>query len=326
MQLTLTGLEQDSGPQSRFGRTSQVFSTQRTTLSDALLARFLGKHAHCSQQGENGQTLVVCMAPRAQSHGGFWMPNISAWPNDASVSLLSQALETGSVSNKYCLSEKACAGILHRAVVRNKQLPELLQEVLLSINDDNKSKHQNIKTCETSAFSESSFAQFSQTKTAAPLRASGGANGQGSETIIAHAIAIAGNIIGRKPNYGGNGFGISNNLSHTLTRADRHAVAFQSNAGAGVCMPVCNELSPTQTRNAKHIAVLIQQKKQYILRRLTPVECERLQGFSDNYTLVPYRGNEAKDTPRYSALGNSMAVPVMKWIGHRIAIALSSTP
>jgi DNA (cytosine-5)-methyltransferase 1 len=211
-------------------------------------------------------------------------------------------------------------------VVRNKQLPELLQEALLSVNDDDNSRYQNIQTRETSAFGESGFAQFSQTKTAAPLRASGGANGQGSETIVAQAIAIAGNIIGRKPNYGGNGFGISHNLSHTLTRADRHAVAFQSNAGAGVCMPVCTELSPTQTRNAKHIAVLIQQKNQYIVRRLTPVECERLQGFSDNYTLVPYRGVQAKDTPRYAALGNSMAVPVMAWIGHRIANALSSNP
>lgn len=53
-----------------------------------------------------------------------------------------------------------------------------------------------------------------------------------------------------------------------------------------------------------------------------PVECERLQGFPDDYTLVPYRNKaaaECSDTPRYKALGNSIAVPVLRWIGERIA-------
>ncbi len=59
----------------------------------------------------------------------------------------------------------------------------------------------------------------------------------------------------------------------------------------------------------------------YVVRRLTPVECERLQGFPDNWTRVPYRGRsseECPDGPRYKAIGNSMAVPVMRWIGRRI--------
>jgi DNA (cytosine-5)-methyltransferase 1 len=55
------------------------------------------------------------------------------------------------------------------------------------------------------------------------------------------------------------------------------------------------------------------------VRRLTPVECERLQGFPDNFTNIPYRKKEeSPDGPRYKALGNSMAVPVMAWIGKRI--------
>jgi len=58
---------------------------------------------------------------------------------------------------------------------------------------------------------------------------------------------------------------------------------------------------------------------QMAVRRLTPRECERLQGFPDGYTLVEYRGKLAADGPRYKALGNSMAVPVMRWIGERIA-------
>jgi DNA (cytosine-5)-methyltransferase 1 len=56
------------------------------------------------------------------------------------------------------------------------------------------------------------------------------------------------------------------------------------------------------------------------VRRLTPRECERLQGFPDDFTLVPYRGKLASDGPRYKALGNSMAVPVVRWIGERLQI------
>ena len=59
----------------------------------------------------------------------------------------------------------------------------------------------------------------------------------------------------------------------------------------------------------------------YAVRRLTPRECERLMGFPDDWTRVPYRGRTAEecpDTPRYRAIGNSMAVPVMRWIGERI--------
>lgn len=57
------------------------------------------------------------------------------------------------------------------------------------------------------------------------------------------------------------------------------------------------------------------------VRRLTPVECERLQGFPDNYTRIPYRGKpeeDCPDGPRYKAIGNSWAVPVVRWIGKRI--------
>lgn len=59
----------------------------------------------------------------------------------------------------------------------------------------------------------------------------------------------------------------------------------------------------------------------YALRRLTPLECERLQGMPDDHTRIPWRGKAAEacpDGPRYAAIGNSMAVPVMRWIGERI--------
>ena len=61
------------------------------------------------------------------------------------------------------------------------------------------------------------------------------------------------------------------------------------------------------------------------VRRLTPMECERLQGFPDNYTAITVKGKPAADGPRYKALGNSMAVNVMRHIGQRIALVESVT-
>jgi len=56
------------------------------------------------------------------------------------------------------------------------------------------------------------------------------------------------------------------------------------------------------------------------VRRFTPLECERLQGFPDHYTAIPYRGQVAADSPRYEAIGNAIAIPPLRWIGERIAI------
>ena len=73
-----------------------------------------------------------------------------------------------------------------------------------------------------------------------------------------------------------------------------------------------------------HTGGVINPADRMAVRRLTPRECERLQGFDDDHTLIPWRGKPADqcpDGPRYKALGNSMAVPCMAWIGKRIAKA-----
>jgi DNA (cytosine-5)-methyltransferase 1 len=80
--------------------------------------------------------------------------------------------------------------------------------------------------------------------------------------------------------------------------------------------------SPQSSEITAQVAAVVQTIMQ--VRRLTPVECERLQGFPDNYTAIPWRKKPTEDCPdgpRYKALGNSMAVPVMAWIGKRIANA-----
>lgn len=105
----------------------------------------------------------------------------------------------------------------------------------------------------------------------------------GAENAL--AFGIQANIIGRQDHNGGNGLGYSEECAPTLTKNDQHAAAMGMQ-----------------------------------VRRLTPVECERLQGFPDDYTAITRRGKPPADGPRYKALGNSMAVPVMRWIGERISM------
>ena len=110
-------------------------------------------------------------------------------------------------------------------------------------------------------------------------------------------------------------------VAKTLTRgvgqrydfeSETFPIAFPSGM-SGTQAASTYDLSPTLS--VSHTVAIAPQ-----VRRLTPRECERLQGFPDDYTLIKYRGRDAADSPRYKALGNSMAVPVMQWIGKRIQI------
>ena len=110
-----------------------------------------------------------------------------------------------------------------------------------------------------------------------------------------NVVYINGSTINKAPTGGGNGLGADDSgICYTLTTTDRHAVS----DGLQV-------------------------------RRLMPVECERLQGFPAGHTQIPWRGKPAADcpdSPRYKAIGNSMAVPVMRWIGQRIRQLIPSNP
>ena len=135
----------------------------------------------------------------------------------------------------------------------------------------------------------------------------------------AAVIAIQANAI--RPNPQLNGIGWSEkNVSYTLTSADRHAVAIHENARNELRL---TDVSPTLSHSGGgkagqgYQAVLSKSQ----VRRLTPLECERLQGLPDNYTRIPWRKKTAlncPDSPRYQAIGNAMAVPVVAWIGRRI--------
>ncbi len=166
-----------------------------------------------------------------------------------------------------------------------------------------KASHQSINAGHILAFREADLHNYKQTEVAGTTKASGGVLGGGSETF-----AIVENIIGRQPHNGGNGEGITKDLMYTLNATGVHGVAFDAYNNS-----VTGGVTKTLDTGADyhHVPNLFQDMR---VRRLTPMECERLQGFPDNYTNIP----GAADTGRYKALGNSMAVPVMRWIGERI--------
>ena len=128
-------------------------------------------------------------------------------------------------------------------------------------------------------------------------------------------VALAENTIGRQPQNGGNGDGFTENgPMYTLNATGVHGVAQFVDTYNGT---IQGDVAATMTADMAgptHSGPKIM--KNMSVRRLTPVECERLQGFPDNYTNIK---EKCPDGPRYKALGNSMAVPVMKWIGERIA-------
>lgn len=145
------------------------------------------------------------------------------------------------------------------------------------------------------------------------------------------SYCIAGNIIDRQTKNGGNGFGYQKDVSYTLNTADRHAVytrqsrnSFQENAVAStecarqykdatdlICQPerMDGNLTDQQTAEENEETCLL-------IRRLTPLECERLQGFPDGWTLI----EGASDSARYKALGNSVAIPCVIFVLRGIAL------
>lgn len=154
-------------------------------------------------------------------------------------------------------------------------------------------------------------------------------------------LCIAGNIIDRQPQNGGNGLGCQEEIAYTLTATDRHAVFSRQRVDVFKDDEVASTQSARQHKDATDLiyqesigALTSSDRKgpnsQYVsqdklivetpllIRRLTPLECERLQGFPDGWTELP----DASDSARYKALGNSVAIPCVEYVMRGIALAL----
>ena len=128
------------------------------------------------------------------------------------------------------------------------------------------------------------------------------------------AICIAGNIVDRQPQNGGNGLGCQDDLAYTLTAMDRHAVYARQRVDEFKDSEVVSTQSARQHKDATDLVCQQAEVYAYLIRRLTPLECERLQGFPDGWTDIP----GASDSARYKALGNSVAIPCVEFIMGRI--------
>lgn len=137
---------------------------------------------------------------------------------------------------------------------------------------------------------------------------------QGGIAILQETICIAGNTIDREPENGGNGLGCQPNVSYTITTSDRHAVyePYQDVVGA-LC---CGDEKGIGSQYVSQDKCIVERRN--LIRRLTPLECERLQGFPDGWTLIP----GASDSARYKALGNSVAIPCVDFVLRGIAYFL----
>lgn len=174
------------------------------------------------------------------------------------------------------------------------------------------------------SFTSSSHANYREG--VGTLRAHGGDLGGGSENLVIPIHDMATRHAGKNGNKSagkGNGLGVGKpgDPCPTLTKGDRHAVLYENHGtdsrvtGPLDLAPSCVARYGTGGCNLPFV------QTKSCVRRLTVRECERLQGFPDDFTQIPWRNKSADKCPdgkRYKSIGNSMAVPCMAWVGRRI--------
>lgn len=329
-----------------FGKTSPESCQTRPTGSAACSAHWLEVVPPSIRlQGADGPTRVWLLDPADPLLGGSLTPSGSAWPNDGSACScsLAEVLEQN-VSPKYYLSPLACAGILRRAERRGKELPPMLRQALEGVvrgGQESVTAEDKIQSLPASA--DPTRGGAIDVATACNAHGGTGRHDFESETFVAFTqnqrdelreVGISGALSaepGMKQQtyvaFSSKDHGAdAGDLAPTL-RAAGHDGS-HANAGAPPAVafhatqdPISGEISPALGQGSKSGCGSIAAQQGMAVRRLTPRECCRLQGFVDDWTLITVRGKPAADGPRYKALGNSMAVPVMAWIGRRIAEA-----
>lgn len=284
--------------------------------------------------------------------------NIGECPREENVSLLSWILQVD-VPEKYYLSAKACRGILTRASRRGKKLQELLETALLEMIEWWASRGGQAYTLKIrsgcAGGGKGALVQTEKTGTLSTLQ---------DQTLFQPVYCLAGNIIDRSETAGANGSGVKENQSYTLNTVDRPAVAYKvfdaRGNGDGKTVPTitgdhesrvtdytaiiterqtfseqsysyykksdkCSTMKAKAGNVGNGSECLIAEKAiHWIVRRLTPTECERLQGYPDGWTDIGEwtdtkgKKHKAADSPRYKALGNSIALPQWFWIAQKM--------
>jgi DNA (cytosine-5)-methyltransferase 1 len=172
--------------------------------------------------------------------------------------------------------------------------------------------HQSVDNGHIVAARMVAFGEYSVDGTASAMKAR---DWKDATDLVAHPIAFPANLSGTQHASAEN---IAPSMGSSNPLAVAHSQVFENHGTDSRIKPV--DVCPTVTSRwgtgGNNVPLSM---RQMAVRRLTPTECERLQGFPDNYTNIPWRkAPESPDGPRYKALGNSWAVPVVAWIGQRI--------
>lgn len=169
-------------------------------------------------------------------------------------------------------------------------------------------------------------ARYRQMGSVAPaVSARCGTGGNNVPLVGEQVYCLAGNTIDREPENGGNGIGYQENVSYTLTGFDRHAVCSVPEVVGALCKGDEKGAGSQYVEQGKCVVDLYTCEPAgdtdlpiLLIRRLTPLECERLQGFPDGWTDIP----GASDSARYKALGNSVAIPCVDFVMKCMADAI----
>ena len=169
-------------------------------------------------------------------------------------------------------------------------------------------------------------ARYRQMGSVAPaMSARCGTGGNNVPLVGEQVYCLAGNTIDREPENGGNGMGYQENVAYTLTGFDRHAVCSVSEVVGALCKGDEKGAGSQYVEQGKCVVNLYTCEPAgdkdlpiLLIRRLTPLECERLQGFPDGWTDIP----GASDSARYKALGNSVAIPCVDFVMKCMADAM----
>jgi len=299
--------------------------------------------------GADGAKPVQSPEPDGLWHGDSSMLNIGESPNVENVLRLSQILE-GNVPQKYYLSARACQGILTRASRRGKPLPDILRQALMDVIGGANPYTLKIRSgC--SGGGKDALVQTEKSATLSTLQ---------DQTLFQPVPVLN--------DQGGSQMDVSYGVTGTL-RAQEHGhqpIVFDARGnGNGKIVPTItgdhenriidytaieiechtfNEQSFSHYKESEKCSTLkakagnigngseclvAEKIIRWIVRRLTPVECERLQGYPDGWTdigeWVDSKGKKHKyaDSPRYKALGNSIALPQWFWIAQKMKPYLS---
>lgn len=256
-------------------------------------------------QGGNNQPLVMATQQGGAEIGEGICPTITA---SAGMSGNNQPVlfENHGIDSRYTGPHEVAPTMSARMGTGGNNVPLVGNPVAFSL--DSKESNSMKSANPHSGCRETDVARTIDTTNPDPSK------NQGGIAILQETICIAGNTIDREPENGGNGLGCQPDISYTITTSDRHAVCepYQEVVGA-LCRGDEKGIGSQYISQNKCIV-----ERRNLIRRLTPLECERLQGFPDGWTLIP----GASDSARYKALGNSVAIPCVDFVLRGIAYFL----